>query len=155
MGVMATFLRAIGAGAIHFRHSATLLTHYGRLGPSFDLCAKVIVDILLEEGMYRDNGEAVVEVILHALREVKLSIASQKLQYTHSLAFSRSCFSLMASLVLRIIPLLLANSYRQLSSRFSRRALGFKARGPFKPQLFDVQNRWRGMHQTLLTRTCS
>lgn len=72
MGVMATFLRAIRAGAIHFRHAATLLAHYSRLGPSFDLCAKVIVDILREEGMYNDNGEIVVAVILQALREVSI-----------------------------------------------------------------------------------
>ena len=67
---MATFLRAIRAGVIHFQHASTLLAHYGRLGPSFDLCAKVIIDILREEGMYKDNGETVVMVILHSLREV-------------------------------------------------------------------------------------
>ncbi|KAI0943593.1 hypothetical protein AcW1_002723 [Taiwanofungus camphoratus] len=69
MGVMATFLRAIRAGVIHFQHSAILLAHYGRLGPSFDLCTKVIVDILREEGMYKNNGEVVVAVICQALRE--------------------------------------------------------------------------------------
>ncbi|KAK0199245.1 hypothetical protein DFS33DRAFT_1376528 [Desarmillaria ectypa] len=36
--VMSTFLRAIRADAIHVRHGAILLAHYGRLGPSFDLC---------------------------------------------------------------------------------------------------------------------
>ena len=70
LGVVATFLRAIRAGAIHFRHTATLLAHYGRLGPSFDICAKVIVEILREEGMYRDNGETVVAIMKQALREV-------------------------------------------------------------------------------------
>lgn len=71
LGVIATFLRAIRAGAIHFRHTATLLAHYGRLGPSFDLCAKVIVDILREEGMYRENGDTVVEIINQSLRDVR------------------------------------------------------------------------------------
>jgi cohesin complex subunit SA-1/2 len=47
-----------------------MLTHYGRLGSSFDICAKVIVDILREEGMYNKNGEVVVEVISRALKEV-------------------------------------------------------------------------------------
>ena len=70
IGVIATFLRAIRAGVIHFRHSATILAHYGRLGPAFDLCARVIVDILREEGMYKEDGDAVVEVICQALREV-------------------------------------------------------------------------------------
>lgn len=70
MGVVTTFLRAIRAGVIHFRHSATLLAHYGRLGPAFDLCSKVIIDILREEGMYKDNGEIVAAVICQALRDV-------------------------------------------------------------------------------------
>ncbi|KAI0634280.1 hypothetical protein C8Q77DRAFT_1110838 [Trametes polyzona] len=69
IGVVTTFLRAIRAGVIHFRHSATLLAHYGRLGPTFDLCTKVIVEILREEGMYKDNGEAVVAIICQALQE--------------------------------------------------------------------------------------
>ncbi|KZT65182.1 hypothetical protein DAEQUDRAFT_716862 [Daedalea quercina L-15889] len=69
IGVIATFLRAIRAGVIHFRHSATLLAHYGRLGPAFDLCSRVIVDILREEGMYKENGDAVAAVICQGLRE--------------------------------------------------------------------------------------
>lgn len=73
MAVVTTFLRAIRAGAIHFRHCATLLAHYGRLGPSFDLCSKLIVDILREEGMYKGNGDIVVGVVTQALREVSQS----------------------------------------------------------------------------------
>ena len=72
IGVIATFLRAIRAGVINFRHSAIMLAHYGRLGPAFDLCARVIVDILREEGMYKENGDAVVDVICQALREVRV-----------------------------------------------------------------------------------
>ncbi|KAI0356888.1 hypothetical protein OH77DRAFT_1423133 [Trametes cingulata] len=69
IGVVTAFLRAIRAGVIHFRHSATILAHYGRLGPAFDLCSKVIVEILREEGMYKDNGDAVVAIICQALQE--------------------------------------------------------------------------------------
>ncbi|CCM03065.1 uncharacterized protein FIBRA_05185 [Fibroporia radiculosa] len=69
MGVIATFLRAIRAGVIHFRHSVTILTHYGRLGPAFDMCSKVIVEILREEGMYKDNGAVVVEIVCQALSD--------------------------------------------------------------------------------------
>ncbi|KAI0703063.1 hypothetical protein BC835DRAFT_1319789 [Cytidiella melzeri] len=69
MGIIATFLRAIRAGAIDFRHCAVLLAHFGRLGPSFDLCAKLIAEILREEGMYKQNGEAVVAVITQAVGE--------------------------------------------------------------------------------------
>ena len=67
---MATFLRAIRAGCIHVRHAVTLLTHYGRLGQAFDLTAKLVVDILREEGMFKDNGDIVVEVVTRALQEV-------------------------------------------------------------------------------------
>ena len=67
---MSTFLRAIRAGAVHIRHGATLLTHYGRMGPAFDVCSKVIVDILREQGMMNDRGEEVVLVITQALQEV-------------------------------------------------------------------------------------
>ncbi|KAI0089427.1 hypothetical protein BDY19DRAFT_1070111 [Irpex rosettiformis] len=74
MGLIATFLRAIRAGAIHFRHCSVLLAHYGRLGTSFDLCAKLIVDILREEGMYQENGDVVVAVITQALRESFLMV---------------------------------------------------------------------------------
>ena len=71
MDVMSTFLRAIRAGAIHIRHGATLIAHYGRLGPAFDVCSKVIVDVLRDEGMANNNGEIVVSVLTRALEEVR------------------------------------------------------------------------------------
>ncbi|KAG7442823.1 uncharacterized protein BT62DRAFT_935557 [Guyanagaster necrorhizus] len=67
--VMSTFLRAIRAGAIHVRHGASLLAHYGRLGPTFDLCTKVIVEVLREAGMFNDDGDIVALVITQALQE--------------------------------------------------------------------------------------
>ncbi|KAI0316231.1 hypothetical protein OF83DRAFT_1276961 [Amylostereum chailletii] len=69
MEVVSTFLRAIRAGALHVQHSASLLVHHGRLGPSFDVCLKVIVDILREEGMYNEQGDVVTTVVTNALRE--------------------------------------------------------------------------------------
>lgn len=68
---IATFLRAIRAGCIHVRHTATLLAHYGRLGQAYDLTAKLVVDILREEGMYGENGDVVVEVVTRSLQEVR------------------------------------------------------------------------------------
>jgi cohesin complex subunit SA-1/2 len=76
MGVMSTFLRAIRAGAIHVRHAAILLAHYGRLGTSFDLCSKVIVDVLREEGMLNNNGELVVAIVTQAVQEVSSTAVS-------------------------------------------------------------------------------
>lgn len=70
MDVMSTLLRAIRAGVIHIRHGAILLAHYGRLGPSFDICSKVIVDVLRDEGMINNNGDIVVAVLTQALEEV-------------------------------------------------------------------------------------
>ncbi|KAL4076765.1 hypothetical protein V8B97DRAFT_2084279 [Scleroderma yunnanense] len=69
MATISTFLRAIRAGAVRINHSAVLLAHYGRLGPVFDLCTKVIIDVLREEGMYNENGEIVVDVVTQALKE--------------------------------------------------------------------------------------
>lgn len=70
IGVMATFLRAICANVIHVRHGAIFLAHYGRLGPTFDTCSKAIVDVLRDEGMYKNNGEVVATVVTQALQEV-------------------------------------------------------------------------------------
>ncbi|KAF8558607.1 hypothetical protein OG21DRAFT_1504012 [Imleria badia] len=69
MATVSTFLRAIRAGAVHVKHSDVLLANYGRLGPSFDLCTKVIIDVLREEGMYNEHGDMVVEVLKKALLE--------------------------------------------------------------------------------------
>lgn len=70
MGVMSTFMRAIRAGAVHVRHCAIVLSHYGRLGHAFDNWAKVIIDVLREEGMYNNNGDIVVTIATQAIREV-------------------------------------------------------------------------------------
>jgi hypothetical protein len=70
MEIISTFLRAIRAGAIHPSHGAILLAHYGRLGPTFDLCCKVIVDVLREEGLLNNNGDLVVTAIVQSLQEV-------------------------------------------------------------------------------------
>lgn len=70
MGIMSTFLRAIRGGVINVRHGAVLLAHFGRLGPAFDLCSKVMVDVLREEGMYNDHGDVVVAVSIQAIQEV-------------------------------------------------------------------------------------
>ncbi|KAH7883079.1 hypothetical protein F5I97DRAFT_1979019 [Phlebopus sp. FC_14] len=69
MSTISSFLRAIRAGAVHVKHSAILLAHFGRLGPAFDLCTKVMIDILREEGLYNQNGNNVAEITIHALQE--------------------------------------------------------------------------------------
>lgn len=68
---MTAFLRALRAGVIQVQHGSVLLAHHGRLGPAFDLSSKLMIDILREEGMYNDNGQLVVDVIVDSLREVK------------------------------------------------------------------------------------
>lgn len=68
--VITTFLRAIRVGTIAVQHGAVLLSHYGRLGASFDACAKVIVDMIKEEGLSKSNGELVVSVATKSLQEV-------------------------------------------------------------------------------------
>ena len=113
IGVMATFLRAIKAGVIHFRHAVTLLTHYGRLGPVFDHCAKIVVEILREEGMYKSNGETVVAVVLQALREV--CVSRHDILNDSYVLYSHSCFILTALLEPKSILWLLESSSHRAS----------------------------------------
>ena len=40
------------------------------------MCSKVVIEILREEGMYKDNGEAVVGIVCQALQEVRALGAS-------------------------------------------------------------------------------
>ncbi|KAF9011840.1 hypothetical protein BDQ17DRAFT_1396897 [Cyathus striatus] len=67
--VISTFLRAIRAGVVNVQHGAVLLAHYGRLGLAFDMCSKLLNDILREEGMEKNNGDVVVTVLTKALSE--------------------------------------------------------------------------------------
>jgi cohesin complex subunit SA-1/2 len=59
---------------MHVRHGAVLLAHYGRLGSTFDECAKVMVDVLREEGMGNGNPDVVVSIVTQAIREVCSSL---------------------------------------------------------------------------------
>lgn len=92
MATVSTFLRAIRAGAVHVKHSDVLLANYGRVGPSFDLCTKVIIDVLREEGMYNDNGEMVANVIKKALLEVRLPLHSAPLALIYKMRLPCSRF---------------------------------------------------------------
>ncbi|KAJ4490347.1 hypothetical protein J3R30DRAFT_3693942 [Lentinula aciculospora] len=67
--VISTFLRAMRTGVIQVRHGAVLLAHYGRLGPAFDSCAKLVVDVLKDEGLPGDNGQLIVLVVTQAMKE--------------------------------------------------------------------------------------
>lgn len=82
IGIITTFLRAIRAGVIHFRHATAVLAHYGRLGATFDMCSKVVIEILREEGMYKDNGDAVVGIVCQALQEVRTLNSSREVVLT-------------------------------------------------------------------------
>ncbi|KAL0071305.1 cohesin complex subunit [Marasmius tenuissimus] len=67
--VVSTFLRAIRCGAIHVRHGATLLAHYGQLGAAYDACVKVVIEAVKEEGMMNGQGDSVVLVVTQAMKE--------------------------------------------------------------------------------------
>jgi cohesin complex subunit SA-1/2 len=67
---VSAFLQAVYTGAIGIRHSAVLLAHYGRLGETFDLCLKTLIDVLRDEGMFQDNGTLVADVIIQAICDV-------------------------------------------------------------------------------------
>ncbi|GAW03352.1 mitotic cohesin complex [Lentinula edodes] len=67
--VISTFLRAMRTGVIQVRHGAVLLAHYGRLGPAFDSCAKLVIEILKDEGLLGEHGQLIVLVVTQAMRE--------------------------------------------------------------------------------------
>ncbi|KAF7319423.1 SCD domain-containing protein [Mycena chlorophos] len=68
--LIVTFIRAVRTGVLHIRHTAVLLSQYGRLGDTFDSFTKMIVDALREEGMEQDDGgEIIVTVVTQALQE--------------------------------------------------------------------------------------
>lgn len=91
MGVISTFLRAIRAGAIHPIHSAVLLTHHGRLGVAFDHCTKIVVDLLREEGMYKGQGDVVVDVVTSALKDsFTLLLEDVAPDEAHSISLAKS-----------------------------------------------------------------
>jgi len=69
--VISTFLRAIRAGAIHAQHGSIVLAHYGRLEVAFDTCSKVIVDVLREDTIMKENPHLIVSTITQAVQEVK------------------------------------------------------------------------------------
>ncbi|KAJ3814593.1 hypothetical protein F5876DRAFT_62181 [Lentinula aff. lateritia] len=67
--VISTFLRAMRTGVIQVRHGAVLLAHYGRLGPAFDSCAKLVIEILKDEGLLGEHGQLIVLVVTQAMKE--------------------------------------------------------------------------------------
>ncbi|RXW15379.1 hypothetical protein EST38_g10469 [Candolleomyces aberdarensis] len=99
--VITTFLRAIRVGTIAVQHGAVLLSHYGRLGASFDACAKVIVDMIKEEGLSKNNGELVVNVATKSLQEAfTLVLEGAVSDETESLQLAKllsQCFVLRGS----------------------------------------------------------
>ncbi|KAF5323111.1 hypothetical protein D9611_009237 [Ephemerocybe angulata] len=88
--VITTFLRAIRVGTIAVQHGAVLLSQYGRLGASFDACAEVIVKMIKDEGLTKDNGELVVNVITKSLQEAfTLALEGLVSDESESLALSK------------------------------------------------------------------
>ena len=56
---------------IDIRHATIVLAHYGRFGPFFDNCAKVLTESLKDEGLYGENTVATTSVVVDTLREVR------------------------------------------------------------------------------------
>ncbi|KAF8902622.1 hypothetical protein CPB84DRAFT_1961568 [Gymnopilus junonius] len=67
--VISTFLRAIRTGTINVQHGAVVLAHYGRLDLTFDTCSKVIIDVLREENVMKDNPDIIVATLTRAIQE--------------------------------------------------------------------------------------
>lgn len=99
---MSTFLRAIRAGAIQIQHGSVLLAHYGRLGTAFDVCSKVVVDVLREEGMFNNNPDVVVGVITQTLCDVRQCTYSLYTDYTE-MVNRRTLWCSTASFKMKVI----------------------------------------------------
>ena len=68
--IISTFLRAIRAGVVRIQHGAIVLAHYGRLEVAFDVCSKIVVDVLRQETVMKESPDIVVAVVTQALEEV-------------------------------------------------------------------------------------
>ena len=68
--VMLTFLRAIHAGVVHYKHCIPFLANYTRLIEPFDICSKTIAEILRNEAILAEHSEEVRQVIVAALQDV-------------------------------------------------------------------------------------
>jgi len=67
---MLTFLRAIHAGVVHYKHSLPFLANYARLIEPFDICSKTVAEILRNEAILAEHSEEVCQVIISALQDV-------------------------------------------------------------------------------------
>ncbi|KAI3614191.1 mitotic cohesin complex [Moniliophthora roreri] len=101
LDVISTFLRSIRVGAIHVRHGAILLAHYGRLGSSFDAFAKVVIEVLKEEGIMNDQPDTIVLVVTQAMKEAfAIAASSRSPDESDVVALARllaSCFVIRGS----------------------------------------------------------
>ncbi|KAJ3501848.1 hypothetical protein NMY22_g18781 [Coprinellus aureogranulatus] len=89
--VISTFLRAIRVNTIAVQHGAVLLSHYGRLGASFDACAQVVVNMVKDEGLKKSNGELVVNIVTKSLQEAfSLALEGLVSDETESLALAKA-----------------------------------------------------------------
>lgn len=82
--VVSTFLRAIRCGAIHIHHGAVILAHYGRLELAFDSCSRVVIDVLREENVMKNEPHVIVTTVTQALQEVIIYIAQNTSIPNHS-----------------------------------------------------------------------
>ena len=76
--VMLTFLRAIHAGAVHYKHSVPFLANYARLIEPFDICSKTIAEILRNEAILAERSEEACQVIIAALQDVSTPTLSYR-----------------------------------------------------------------------------
>jgi cohesin complex subunit SA-1/2 len=69
--LVSSFLQAVVTSSIGIRHSAVLLAHYGRLGDTYDVCVKPLIEVLREEALFQENGALVADIMVQALSEVR------------------------------------------------------------------------------------
>ncbi|UZJ56677.1 hypothetical protein CBS101457_005997 [Exobasidium rhododendri] len=63
------FISAIRLGIVHVKYSVGLLSRYSRIGPIYDACLRVLVELLRDVGIHEGRPEQVCKVILDSLWE--------------------------------------------------------------------------------------
>lgn len=68
---ISTFLRTTHAETISVHDGSFLFARRGHLKVDFDICVKVFVAILREEGLMGDNNKVIMTVVIKAVQEVR------------------------------------------------------------------------------------
>lgn len=68
--LIVAFSRAICSDVLDIHHSSTVLSHYGRFGPFYNECCRILGGALRQQGILGGAGDAAVGVALESMKTV-------------------------------------------------------------------------------------